>query len=136
MKTCFERTDNSNRAYYLLWGANRWLSWHIDLVGSMVALFAAFFAIRQADTVDASLAGFSLTFALSFTSCLLWILRAYGMNEMNMNSLERLKEFSVIEPEPPQIIPESRPPTIWPSALSSLSVGRYSLTTSISTRLA
>lgn len=36
--------------------------------------------------IDAGLAGLSLTYAITFTDNILWLVRLYAINEQNMNS--------------------------------------------------
>lgn len=106
--------DNNNRPFFYMWVANRWLSWRIDLVGSLVMLFAGIFVILSIGSIDAGLAGLSLSYAISFSENALWIVRLYSNIEMNMNSVERLQEYLVVEQEPPAAIPETEPRATWP----------------------
>jgi ABC-type multidrug transport system fused ATPase/permease subunit len=109
-----EKVDASNRPYYLLWTAQRWVSWRIDVVGSFVSSLAGAFIVYNIHQIDAGLAGFSLTYALSFTDAILWIMRIYSRVEMNMNSLERVKEYTEVEQEPPYVIEDTQPSSDWP----------------------
>lgn len=106
--------DTNNRPFFYMWVANRWLSWRIDLVGSMVMLFAGVFVILSIGKIDAGLAGLSLSYGISFSESALWIVRLYSNIEMNMNSVERLQEFLTVDQEPPAIIPETEPRASWP----------------------
>ena len=109
------RVDTHNRPYIYLWAANRWLALRIDFTGALVAFFAGVFVILRIGTIDAGAAGLSLTYAVTFTENVLWLVRLYSMNEQNMNSVERVKEYLEVEQEAKPIIPESRPPGNWPS---------------------
>ncbi|EWC45608.1 hypothetical protein DRE_05169 [Drechslerella stenobrocha 248] len=109
------KVDRHNRPWFYLWVANRWLAWRVDVAGSLVAFFAGVFVIMSIGKIDAGLAGLSLTYAISFNDNVLWVVRLYAMNEQNMNSVERLKEYLEIEQEAPEVIPENRPSTGWPS---------------------
>ena len=109
------RVDTHNRPYIYLWAANRWLALRIDFTGALVAFFAGVFVILRIGTIDAGAAGLSLTYAVTFTENVLWLVRLYSMNEQNMNSVERVKEYLEVEQEAKSIIPESRPPGNWPS---------------------
>lgn len=114
MKQNLTAIDNNNRPFFYMWVANRWLSWRIDLVGSLVMLFAGVFVILSIGSIDAGLAGLSLSYAIAFSENALWIVRLYSNIEMNMNSVERLQEFLVVDQEPPAHIPETEPRTSWP----------------------
>ncbi len=109
------RVDTHNRPYIYLWAANRWLALRIDFTGALVAFFAGVFVILRIGRIDAGAAGLSLTYAITFTENVLWLVRLYSMNEQNMNSVERVKEYLDVEQEAEAIIPESRPPGNWPS---------------------
>lgn len=109
------RVDTHNRPFIYLWAANRWLSVRVDLAGALVAFFAGAFVILNVGKIDAGAAGISLTYALSFTETVLWLVRLYAVNEQNMNSVERIKEYLDVDQEAKAIVPESRPPANWPS---------------------
>lgn len=109
------RVDTHNRPFIYLWAANRWLSVRVDLAGALVAFFAGAFVILNVGKIDAGAAGLSLTYALSFTETVLWLVRLYAVNEQNMNSVERIKEYLDVDQEAKAIVPESRPPANWPS---------------------
>ena len=108
------RVDTYNRPFLYLWAANRWLALRVDVTGALVALFASVFVITD-KTIDAGAAGLSLTYAITFTESVLWLVRLYSMNEQNMNAVERVKEYIEVEQEAKAIIPDSRPPANWPS---------------------
>ncbi len=108
------RVDMYNRPFLYLWAANRWLALRIDVTGAFVAFFASVFVITD-KKIDAGAAGLSLSYAITFTESVLWLVRLYSMNEQNMNSVERVKEYIEVEQEAKAIIPDSRPPANWPS---------------------
>ena len=66
-------------------------------------------------TIDAGAAGLSLSYAISFTENVLWLVRLYAMNEQNMNSVERIKEYLDVEQEADAVIEKTRPAANWPS---------------------
>lgn len=108
------KIDTNNRPFYYLWACNRWLSIRIDLGGALVSFFAAVFVILNVNTLDAGLAGISLTYAITFTDHVLWVVRLYAMNEMNMNSVERVSEYLDLDQEAPALIKENRMSDEWP----------------------
>ena len=69
--------DDLNRAYYLNKVADRWLAIRLEIVGALIVLFAAVFAVltvvlerergRSIDAVYVALTGTSLSAALSVT---------------------------------------------------------------------
>ncbi|KAI9594951.1 P-loop containing nucleoside triphosphate hydrolase protein [Syncephalis fuscata] len=116
MRLSIERVDAMNRPYYHIWAANRWLSWRTDTFGAFVSFFAAFFILYAPKSMDAGLAGFSLSFALSFVDIMMWLIRMYAIVEMNMNSIERVQEYLDIEQEAPAIIEDNRVNEHWPES--------------------
>lgn len=108
------RIDNNNRPFYYLWVANRWLSFRIDFAGAFVAFSAAAMAMLRVGKIDSGLAGLSLSYAITFSDNVIWIVRLYAIVEMNMNSVERIQEYLDIEKEAPAVIEDYRPPLNWP----------------------
>jgi ABC-type multidrug transport system fused ATPase/permease subunit len=91
------------------------LSIRVDTAGALVSFFAGAFILRNIDTLDAGLAGLSLTYAITFTEHILWVVRLYSLNEMNMNSVERIRDYLQVDPEaPPHSAPGHGPPKDWP----------------------
>ncbi|KAJ2381318.1 hypothetical protein GGI05_006025, partial [Coemansia sp. RSA 2603] len=107
--------DDNNRPFIYMWGANRWLSIRVDLAGALVSFMAGLLALMATGRMDAGLAGLSLSYALNFTEHILWVVRFYSINEMNLNSVERVVEYLDIEPEAPVSIPDRVPPPEWPA---------------------
>ena len=108
-----KKIDNNNRPFFYLWVCNRWLSFRIELIGALIVLAAGSFILLNIKSIDSGLAGISLGFAISFTDGALWVVRLYSNVEMNMNSVERLKEYTDIEQEPSNV-GAYVPPQEWP----------------------
>lgn len=109
------RIDTHNRPFIYLWAANRWLALRIDVTGALVSFFAGVFIILSVGKIDAGAAGLSLTYAVTFTENVLWLVRLYSANEQNMNSVERVKEYLDVEQEASAIVADCRPDGDWPS---------------------
>src|SRR3954451_2091902 len=87
MKKMFLLVDGNNRPFIFNWACNRWLNARVDIVGGLVSLVTGAILIHQLSKgMDPGLAGFALTNAMNFTGHLLWVLRMYALQEMNMNS--------------------------------------------------
>ncbi|GMG21966.1 unnamed protein product [Ambrosiozyma monospora] len=107
--------DASNRPYFYNWMCNRWLAFRTDVAGAIIVSLAASMCVIYVGKIDSGLAGISLSFAISFNDCAIWILRMYAELEMGMNSVERIKEYIETPPlEPPAEIPENEPAPNWP----------------------
>ncbi|KAG0018663.1 hypothetical protein BGZ81_010115 [Podila clonocystis] len=108
--------DDNNRSYFLLWTVNRWLHWRVDVAGALVSFITGFLILQNWDTIAPGWAALSLTYALMFNFSIVWVIRNFAQNEMNMNSVERISEYMDLEEEPAAIIEGSRPPASWPHA--------------------
>ncbi|RVX71396.1 hypothetical protein B0A52_04968 [Exophiala mesophila] len=117
------RINTHNRPFIFLWATNRWLAFRIDVAGAFVSFFSAMFVVLNGDRIDPGTAGLALSYAITFTQNVLWLVRLYAANEQNMNSVERLQEYIEVEQEAPAKIPETQPPANWPSQGSIQFVG-------------
>ena len=109
------RVNTHNRPFIYLWATNRWLAFRIDVAGAFVSFFAALFVVINVNNIDAGAAGLSLSYAITFSSNVLWVVRLYAANEQNMNAVERLREYMDVEQEAAAEIPETKPAANWPS---------------------
>ncbi|KAI1335226.1 hypothetical protein F5Y15DRAFT_398562 [Xylariaceae sp. FL0016] len=109
------RINKQARPFIYLWAANRWLAFRTDVLGDFVAFFAGVFVILSLGKIDAGSAGLSLSYAISFSENILWLIRLYAMNEQNMNSVERVKEYLDVDQEAEAINEKNRPPQNWPA---------------------
>ena len=96
-----KRIDTNTRAFYNLRSADRWMSLRLELIGASICGLAAFLACNIAITNKsisgtfsssnfASSAGLSLTYAISLTSALNWLVRSFVVLEAAMNATERV----------------------------------------------
>ncbi|KAH6850602.1 hypothetical protein B0I37DRAFT_117336 [Chaetomium sp. MPI-CAGE-AT-0009] len=109
------RINTQLRPFIYLWAANRWLAFRTDLLGDVVAFFAGVFVIVGLGKIDPGSAGISLSYAIGFADNILWLVRLYALNEQNMNSVERIKEYLDVEQEAAAIVEKNRPAANWPS---------------------
>lgn len=109
------KIDANNRPFFYVWVNNRWMSFRSQLVGSMLVVFSSALAVYYARSIDAGLAGISLSIAATFSSNALWLLRCYADVEINLNSVERVQEYiDGVTVEPAPSIPENDPSESWP----------------------
>jgi ABC-type multidrug transport system fused ATPase/permease subunit len=109
------RVNTHNRPFIYLWATNRWLAFRMDVTGALVSFFSGVFVILNARNIDAGAAGLALSYAITFTQNVLWLVRLYAANEQNMNSVERIQEYIDVEQEAAAHIPETAPEANWPS---------------------
>lgn len=91
------KLDDNQRAYFPSISCNRWLAVRLEFLGSIIILAAALFAVLGvvygSSAVDAGLVGLSVSYALSVTQALNWVIRSYCEIETNVVSVERIKEY-------------------------------------------
>ncbi|KAL4931668.1 putative ABC bile acid transporter [Aspergillus undulatus] len=110
-----QRINSYNRPHIYLWAANRWLAFRVDITGALVSFLTATFILSNIGRIDAGAAGLSLTYAVTFTENVLWLVRLYSEVQQSMNSVERVKEYLEVEQEASPVIEDSRPPVNWPT---------------------
>ncbi|GES92340.1 multidrug resistance-associated ABC transporter [Rhizophagus clarus] len=99
MNKMLTRIDNNIRPFYFLWVANRWLQIWTNGVGAFFPCIAGVLILLNLREIDASLAGYSLSFSMTFTSQIMWSIRKYTQLEMSLNSIERVVEYLNIKQE-------------------------------------
>ncbi|CAO0796532.1 unnamed protein product [Mucor circinelloides] len=110
----YKRIDANNRPFLWMWATNRWLHCRVDVLGAFVSFCTGAVLVSSRDWINPGLAGLSLSYALTFTHHVLWVVRMYAINEMNMNAIERIHEYLDVEEEPPAHIAETSPRISWP----------------------
>lgn len=93
-----DRVDFNQRCSYPSIIANRWLAVRLEIIGSLIILFAALFAVLS-DTMSAANVGFSVTYALNITQVLSFLVRMTAEVETNIVAIERLEEYSELPQE-------------------------------------
>ncbi|RUP16849.1 P-loop containing nucleoside triphosphate hydrolase protein [Jimgerdemannia flammicorona] len=110
------KVDTNNRPFIWMWATNRWLHCRVDILGAFFGFCTGVVIVMSISWIDAGMAGLSLSYALTFTHHILWVVRMYAANEMNLNAIERVQEYMQIDEEPPSRIPENAPAASWPHA--------------------
>ncbi|KAJ3291001.1 hypothetical protein HDU79_002770 [Rhizoclosmatium sp. JEL0117] len=108
-----EKVDANNRNSFYLWTANRWLNLRCEYLSAVMSSVVGFAIIAAG--LDPGWAGLTMIYVFEFTSNLTWLIRSHATLDMSMNAVERVDEYSAIDQEPPAIIPNNRPPPLWPS---------------------
>ncbi|ORZ41439.1 hypothetical protein BCR44DRAFT_1457024 [Catenaria anguillulae PL171] len=85
--------DNVNRGLFTQIALNRWMSQRTGFTDSLVLLSTGIAILVSLDSLDGGLAGLCLSYALVFSSSVVWLVRTWSMLEINANSLERVGEY-------------------------------------------
>ncbi|XP_051547366.1 ATP-binding cassette sub-family C member 9-like isoform X2 [Myxocyprinus asiaticus] len=108
-----ELTDTNNTAYLFLSAANRWLEVRTDYLGAVIVLTAAVAAIWT--TSQSGLIGLGLTYALTVTNYLNWVVRNLADLEVQMAAVKKVNSFLSTESENYEgSIDVSQVPEDWP----------------------
>jgi ABC-type multidrug transport system fused ATPase/permease subunit len=94
------------------------VSIRLDVAANFVTFFAALFAVISRNEkwgISAEEVGLSISYALSVTHVLNWMVRNVNELEGNVVSVERIEEYSQIETEAPWVLENSRQEKRWPS---------------------
>ncbi|XGW32572.1 hypothetical protein V3C99_017265 [Haemonchus contortus] len=96
VKESERRVDENLATYYPSIVANRWLAVRLELVGNLIVMFSALFAVlfRDSPGLTAGLVGLSVSYALNITQTLNWAVRMTSELETNIVAVERIKEYS------------------------------------------
>lgn len=94
-----EKVDYNQMVSYPTILANRWLGIRLEIVGSLVVLFAALFAVLAKDTIGPATVGLSISYALQISATLSFMVRMTAEVETNIVAVERLEEYTVLPRE-------------------------------------
>ncbi|PIL25024.1 ATP-binding cassette transporter [Ganoderma sinense ZZ0214-1] len=110
------RVDRNQICYIPSISVNRWLAVRLEFVGATIILATAVLSIMALVTtgVDAGLVGFVLSYALTTTGSLNWLVRSASEVEQNIVSVERILHYIELKPEPPWEVPGTVPED-WPA---------------------
>jgi len=107
----FARIDVFGQRTWYNWVFNRWVGLRMSLVGTVFAVLIGVVVVAI-PAIDASMAGFALTFTLNYTGYVIWTLRRYSNVELDMNSTERIVEYTSLATEDQGGV---HPPAAWPT---------------------
>ncbi|XP_068898239.1 multidrug resistance-associated protein 1 isoform X4 [Tenebrio molitor] len=109
------KVDVNQVCYYPSIISNRWLAVRLEMIGNLIILFAALFAVWGKDQ-NPGLVGLSVTYSLQITQTLNWLVRMTSDVETNIVAVERIKEYGEAPQEAAWEIPNKSPPSSWPEA--------------------
>ncbi|XP_031714799.1 ATP-binding cassette sub-family C member 9 isoform X4 [Anarrhichthys ocellatus] len=112
-----ELTDTNNTAYLFLSAANRWLEVRTDYLGAVIVLAAAGASIwfPSIGLASGGLVGLGLTYALTVTNYLNWVVRNLADLEVQMAAVKKVNSFLGTESENYEgTMDASQVPENWP----------------------
>ncbi|XP_028071000.1 ABC transporter C family member 8-like [Camellia sinensis] len=108
--------DNDAKLFFYSNATIEWLILRVETLQNLT-LFTTIFllVLLPKGYVDPGLVGLSLSYALALTRTQVFMIRWYSSLANYIISVERIKQFMHIPPEPPAIVEDRRPPSSWPS---------------------
>ncbi|XP_057539878.1 ABC transporter C family member 14-like [Amaranthus tricolor] len=117
-KFCKQNIDKVNtnlKMDFYTYGANEWLGFRLEFIGSVVLCFAALFMIiLPSSIIKPEYVGLSLSYGLTLNVVMFWTVYMTCFVENKMVSVERIKQFIRIPSEAPWKIKECTPLPNWP----------------------
>lgn len=115
IKKFIDRLNTSNRTTYLLHMSNRWMHVRIGSIGALASYCVGIFILWQHASIDASLAGFCMIYALGFVPIVAVLIKDYSVVDTGLKSVEHIKEYVNMPQEPSSMITNTCPPAAWPT---------------------
>jgi len=109
-----ELVDRDTTAYYPQITANRWLAVRLEFIASCVILAVTIFIIFERGKIQAGLAGLILSYAMTSTQSLNWLVRMSSQMERDIVSIERISEYENTIQEAPFTLAPIQPAN-WPA---------------------
>ncbi|KAF9271390.1 Canalicular multispecific organic anion transporter 1, partial [Linnemannia elongata] len=107
------RSDLASNAHFVWAVGNRWLNVRLESLGSVIVLAASLFAVLARNSVNPSMVGMSLAYALNITVDITWLVRCLCEVQFEMVAVERTDEYSNKNQEAPNFtdvaVPENWP---------------------------
>jgi len=107
----YEKINIHCTCFWHIFLFSRWMSFRANMVGALFS-FATAALIVSLRGIDASLAGFVLSFSLELSESVIWALRQYANVELDFNAIERVVEYSNLQIEDQG---GDEPPAAWPT---------------------
>ncbi|KAH1009382.1 hypothetical protein HUJ04_001743 [Dendroctonus ponderosae] len=107
------KVDQNQLCYYPSIISNRWLAVRLEMIGNLIILFAALFAVLAKNQMP-GLVGLSITYCLQITQTLNWLVRMTSDVETNIVAVERIKEYAEVPQEAPWKLSHEIMPSSWP----------------------
>ncbi|KAL8458021.1 hypothetical protein ACS0TY_035774 [Phlomoides rotata] len=110
-----KHVDTDAKVFLSSNGALEWLVMRTEALQNLTLFTAAaFLVLFPKNYIAPGLVGLSLSYAFALTGTQVFVSRWYSSLANYIVSVERIKQYMHIPPQPPAVIPENRPPPSWP----------------------
>ncbi|KAL2462581.1 ABC transporter C family member 8 [Forsythia ovata] len=108
--------DTDAKVFFFSNAAMEWLVLRTEALQNLTLFTSAcLLVLAPRGYIAPGLVGLSLSYAFALTGTQVFLTRWYSSLANYIVSVERIKQFMHIPPEPPAIVDDKRPPTSWPS---------------------
>ncbi|KAF7272715.1 hypothetical protein GWI33_014527 [Rhynchophorus ferrugineus] len=119
------KVDKNQMSVYPSNCSGRWLSVRLEMIGNIIILFAALFAVLGKD-LNPALVGLSVSYSMNITQTLNFLVRMVSDVETTIVCVERIKEYGEVKREADWEIPSKKPLPTWPES-GTVQFKRYGL---------
>ncbi|KAG4077224.1 hypothetical protein HA402_005279 [Bradysia odoriphaga] len=95
------RVDHNQTMAYPSIIAARWLAVRLEIVGALVVLFAALFAVLDRNTISPAVVGLSISYSLQVSQTLSYLVSLTAEVETHIVAIERVNEYTNRQQEAP-----------------------------------
>ncbi|KAG0330230.1 hypothetical protein BGZ99_007091 [Dissophora globulifera] len=107
------RTDYSSNAFTAFMYCNRWVELRLQFLSASIILVVALSGVFSRYTIDPSLVGLALNFAISIADSIMWLCRDFSGWQSYLVAVERVQEYTDKYPEAPEVTDKAVPES-WP----------------------
>ena len=113
-----KHVDTNLRIFNSNFISARWLGLRLEFTGSLVVAITSILTVLNKNNISSGLAGLTISYALSITQILMWMVRTFSEFEANIISVERIKEYCNFDDTLKELdweINSTKPDLNWPS---------------------
>ncbi|KAF9967324.1 hypothetical protein BGZ70_009949 [Mortierella alpina] len=108
-----KRTDYHSNAFTAYRYSDRWVELRLQWLGSTIIFIIALSGVLGRSTLDPSLVGLALKFAMGVTDDIMWLCRDFSEWQSHLVAIERVQEYTDKHTEAPEKL-ERSVPAQWP----------------------
>ncbi|KAI6165738.1 ABC protein [Pisolithus thermaeus] len=109
--------DLEDRSLYPVIANQRWLAVRLEFMGATLTFLVALLAVTDVSGINAAQIGLALTYTMMLGQMLSFVTRQTADVENNLNSVERIVQYTrdeTVPQEAPHEKPDVKPPVDWP----------------------
>ncbi|KAI1293280.1 Canalicular multispecific organic anion transporter 2 [Mortierella claussenii] len=95
------KSDKSANAHFAFTTANRWLNIRLEILGAVIVLVTSLLCVWKREEVGPGKAGLALSYALTVTFTITYLVTSLGALQNQLVSVERIQEYCEKNPEAP-----------------------------------